>query len=568
MTKEFLGDLPARYCRPRTGLKPGWCCGVTHALKARALSNPRRLLASIPAIIKRNPRSSAQRDYLIAAAAVLAALVLRLLFDPWLHNIDAYTTFILAVVFSSLFTRVGSTVFAALLGAGAAYFCFVPPRYRWGFAGTSDAAGFLLYLLVAGGVLLLAHARNRAVERMESNMAELEESEARFRMLADNMAQLAWMADGKARRFWYNRRWLEYTGMSFEQAQGNGWRKAQHPDHVERVVAGMQHSWDTGKPWEDTFPLHGVDGAYRWFLSHAIPIHNASGQVVRWFGTNTDITERIQVEKALRRSEKLAVAGKLAASVAHELNSPLEAAVNLAFLARSEPGDAARSLYLEGVEQELKRASILANRTLSFYRDIRSGAVAIGEVVPEVASVFQAQCLQRRIEIVSEISPDASVNVSRGELRQVIVNVLSNAIDAIGRDGVIRVRAATRGSAGEGKRKVHLIIADSGCGISPLYRDRIFDPFFTTKGSVGSGLGLWVTKDIVLKHGGAISVRSRSSAGPTGTSVLISFPAQTAAQAAVQGVAQPAPKSRQELLDMKKVAPVSNPEREVSGQSA
>lgn len=564
MNCKIFTDLPALHCRCPHRAGVGWFSAVNRVLKPRVRSYTRKISLIIRAAIRKNPRNTALRDYLIATAAVLAALVLRLLIDPWLRNTDAYTTFFLAVVFSSLFTRVGSSVYAALLGACAAYFCFVPPRYRWGFAGTSDAAAFLLYLVAAGGVLLLAHARNRAKERMESNMAALEESETRFRMLADNMAQFAWMADEKGRRYWYNLRWLEYTGIPLEQAQGNGWRKAQHPDHVERVSARMQHSWDTGEPWEDTYPLLGADGHYRWFLSRAVPIHNASGQVVRWFGTNTDVTDRVDVENALRRSEKLAAAGKLAASVAHELNSPLGAAVNLAFLARSEPNDATRSLYLEGVERELKRASILANRTLSFYRDMRSGAAAVREVAAEAASVFQSQCLQRRIKIVFEIGHDASVNVSRGELSQVIVNLLSNAIDAIGSDGMIRVRAAARGAAGEGRRKVHLIVADSGCGIDPQYRDRIFDPFFTTKGTVASGLGLWVTKDIVLKHGGAISVRSRFGAGRTGTTVLISLPAQAAAHSS----AEPALEPVQELPVIAKAAAVSGAQHEVSSQSA
>ncbi len=137
----------------------------------------------------------------------------------------------------------------------------------------------------------------RARRRVE---AALRESEERFRALADHMAQLAWMADEHGRTFWFNRRWLEYTGISLEEAQGWGWRKAHHPEHVERVTAKISRCFRTGEEWEDTFPLRGRDGSYRWFLSRALPIRDEAGRVTRWFGTNTDISAQREAERALR----------------------------------------------------------------------------------------------------------------------------------------------------------------------------------------------------------------------------------------------------------------------------
>jgi PAS domain S-box-containing protein len=133
--------------------------------------------------------------------------------------------------------------------------------------------------------------------------AALRESEERFRTLADNIAQFAWMADEQGWIFWYNRRWFEYTGTSLEEMQGWGWQKVHHPEHVGRVVEKIRYSFATGEAWEDTFPLRGKDGQYRWFLSRAIPIRDADGKVLRWFGTNTDITEQRQAEQAVRESE-------------------------------------------------------------------------------------------------------------------------------------------------------------------------------------------------------------------------------------------------------------------------
>src|SRR6516165_1401414 len=136
-----------------------------------------------------------------------------------------------------------------------------------------------------------------------ANANALRESEARFRELADNISQFAWTADATGWRYWYNKRWYDYTGTTLEEMQGWGWQKVHHPEHVDRVVQRIRHSFETGTPWEDTFPLRGRDGNYRWFLSRALPIRNEAGEVVRWFGTNTDVTEQIEAEQALRESE-------------------------------------------------------------------------------------------------------------------------------------------------------------------------------------------------------------------------------------------------------------------------
>jgi len=129
---------------------------------------------------------------------------------------------------------------------------------------------------------------------------KLEESERQFRMLANNIPQLAWMADRDGSIFWYNDRWFDYTGTTLEEMRGWGWTSVHHPDHVERVTARIQQSWDTGIEWEDTFPLRSRDGEYRWFLSRAKPLLDEQGQVWRWFGTNTDITQQRESEQKIQ----------------------------------------------------------------------------------------------------------------------------------------------------------------------------------------------------------------------------------------------------------------------------
>lgn len=146
------------------------------------------------------------------------------------------------------------------------------------------------------GVLMDITARKEAERAAERSAAE-------FEALAENVSQLAWMAEPDGHIFWYNRRWYEYTGTTLEEMKGWGWQKVHHPDHIERVTAKWREHLDRGERWEDTFPLRSVHGEFRWFLSRAEPIRDSSGAIVRWFGTNTDVTEQIETAEALTRSE-------------------------------------------------------------------------------------------------------------------------------------------------------------------------------------------------------------------------------------------------------------------------
>ncbi|HEX8106659.1 MAG TPA: ATP-binding protein, partial [Kofleriaceae bacterium] len=150
---------------------------------------------------------------------------------------------------------------------------------------------------------MVARASAAIVQHMLRDQArraseQLAEQERQFRALADNIPQLTWMADAAGQRYWYNRRWYEYTGNTHEEMQGSGWQKLHHPDHSQRVYQRWMRAVELGEPWEDIFPLRGADGIYRWFLSRAVPIRDASGAIERWFGTNTDVTVRRFLDNA------------------------------------------------------------------------------------------------------------------------------------------------------------------------------------------------------------------------------------------------------------------------------
>ncbi|WP_170162326.1 PAS domain S-box protein [Caldimonas tepidiphila] len=156
----------------------------------------------------------------------------------------------------------------------------------------------------AGGRIVHWYGTMEDIDDRKQAEFALRISEERFRELADNISQLAWTADGDGWVYWFNRRWYDYTGLTEEQALGWGWKQLHHPEHHERVMAGIRHSWDSGEAWEDVFPLRGRDGSYRWFLSRATPVRASDGSVLRWCGTHTDVTDQRAAEAALRRSEE------------------------------------------------------------------------------------------------------------------------------------------------------------------------------------------------------------------------------------------------------------------------
>ena len=165
---------------------------------------------------------------------------------------------------------------------------------------------------------------SRAVASERRAAHERRVQESRFRTLANAIPQLAWMADTSGSIHWYNERWYDFTGTRFEEMQGWGWQKVHHPDHVQRVTERIQRSFDTGEPWEDTFPLRGRDDEYRWFLSRAVPLRDDSGNIVGWLGTNTDVTERIQQTQRQRTLAETAIRINSSLSVAEPVQTILQ----------------------------------------------------------------------------------------------------------------------------------------------------------------------------------------------------------------------------------------------------
>lgn len=258
------------------------------------------------------------------------------------------------------------------------------------------------------------------------------------------------------------------------------------------------------------------------------PVKDQEGRIVGAAKIARDITERKKAEQSLLVSERLAAVGRLAATVAHEINNPLEAVTNLVYLAKmsSPPGELLK--YLSTAEEQLNCISHLTRQTLGFYRET-SGArrVRLSEIITSLASVFASRARNRRISLVQEIDENTEIVAVPGEIRQVIANLVSNSIDAIPGAGSVRIRVSpSRRWTGNCEGGVRITIADDGAGIPREARGRLFEPFFTTKRDVGTGLGLWVCKTIVNNHRGTIQVHSSTTRGKSGTAVSVFLPCE------------------------------------------
>jgi signal transduction histidine kinase len=262
------------------------------------------------------------------------------------------------------------------------------------------------------------------------------------------------------------------------------------------------------------------------------PIRNEKGQLVGASAISRDISQQKRTEEALRRNERLATAGRLTAAIAHEIRNPLEALINLVYLARRDA--AGRDEYLRLAEQEIGRLDSIAQQALGFVRETTAPEqLDPARLIDEVLQLYMRKLQQNNITIDKRTQENVEILGFPGELRQLFSNLILNAMESMKDGGRLRVRVArTHEWSGEQRPGVRVTVADTGSGIAPLALPHIFEPFFTTKKENGTGLGLWLAYGIVQKHSGWIRVASRTSAG-SGT-VFVVFLPESPAMAAIQ----------------------------------
>jgi PAS domain S-box-containing protein len=638
------------------------------------------------------------------------------------------------------------------------------------------------------------HRKNRQLERLNRELEQrvterteqLHESELQFRTLANSIPQLAWMADAQGSIFWYNQRWYDFIGTLPEEIPTWGWRSVQHPDYADRVIQQLERSRKAEEPWEDTFPLLSKEGEYRWFLARAVPIRDSQGNLVRWFGTGTDIsgqiaaeeqirnlnsqlqervaeleaimqvlpvgvavsqnpestvvtanlalsdllgvkpgeniatridpasadafeiykegrpiasadhpllwsartgqqsgsleleiqrsdgeliylqssasplfnqngnvrgavgafinvtdrkrledllreradllelatdaivvrdmkgdllfwnsgaetlygwrreeilgksihqvlqtrfpkgfsevenalaqtgkwngnliqftrdgqevtvacrkalkadgnaileinrdiTAQLKAEDALRKTERLAAMGRVAGIIAHEINNPLEAITSAFYLLRDHPSLDEEARYLAKLgEEELLRVAHITRQTLGFYRESKHPVeVSISTLLDEILELQTRRMEFNNISLNKQYRSKGTIWGFPVELKQVFLNLIGNAVQAMPEGGTLRLHVFESSWQRHQRPEVCISICDTGTGIDPENAKHLFEPFFTTKSTKGTGLGLWISKGIIQKYGGAIRFRSASLTGRNITCFQVRLP--------------------------------------------
>ena len=384
-------------------------------------------------------------------------------------------------------------------------------------------------ILAALGLLLLAYRILREMNLREKHGAEIREREEWFRVTLTSIGDAVIATDRQGIVTFVNPVAAQLTGTNFAQAKARPiqeifpiFHEYTHQVSENPVKKVLEQGKIVGLANHTV--LRHRDGSLTPIEDSAAPIRNDNGDVVGVVLVFRDATYHRKSQEVLRKAEKLAAAARLAATVAHEINNPLEAVGNLIYLAKAAPEMPTEAMQqLSLAEQELARVSHLTRQTLGFYRESSAAvSVEVPTLIESVLALYSNKFNTKNITVVRDFGECPPIQVVRGEMNQVVANLISNAADAVSNNGVITIRLACKENT-DGL-VVHLVVEDDGPGVTEENAQRIFEPFFTTKKDVGTGLGLWVVKEIVERHGGAVGVNSHDGNGSHGAIFTVQLP--------------------------------------------
>jgi PAS domain S-box-containing protein len=354
----------------------------------------------------------------------------------------------------------------------------------------------------------------------------LRSSEERLQFALETASLGTWSYDASTNLSTGDPTMLHMFGSSQSAGDFNYWIQFVHPDDRELVGAQFRAATSHHTPYESEYRiLRPTDGEVRWIRSRGRALQEPD-RPFRMVVIVEDITERKRTETALLRTEKLAAVGRLASSIAHEINNPLESVTNLLFLAKSSAIDPQALEYLTLAEQELSRASAITTQTLRFHRQSsRPVHVTVDDLLGNVLAILRGRFLNANVTLDVRKRTNRTILCFDGEIRQVIYNLLVNAADAMhDRGGRLLLRAREAHHHPTDRPGLVLTVADTGSGMSPETLSRLFEPFYSTKGVAGTGLGLWISKEIIDRHQGVLRVRSSQHPTHSGTVFTIFLP--------------------------------------------
>ncbi len=391
-------------------------------------------------------------------------------------------------------------------------------------------------ILASVVLVLLAFYILREMAERENHAMEIREREEWFRVTLGSIGDAVIATDEKGLVIFINPVAETLTGINLAQARGRQISQVfpifnEHSRKpVENPVAKVLELGHVMGLANHTV-LQRSDGTLIPIEDSAAPIYDDARKLRGVVMVFRDVTGEKQAEEVMRKAEKLAAAGRLAATMAHEINNPLEAVSNLIYIVKSSAGlsDEVRG-YLNMAEQELDRVSHITRQTLGFYRDTSiPEPVHMQAVVDSVLRLYSNKLKSKNITVELDGADCPPIHGLQGEMKQLIANLVSNAADAVGENGKIVI------SVRPGENGVTVQVADSGPGVPAETRPHIFEPFFTTKQDVGTGLGLWVSKEIAERHGGSINIASESN-GLGGAIFVVYLPFEDRSETASSGV--------------------------------
>ncbi len=406
---------------------------------------------------------------------------------------------------------------------------------------------------LVAGVRSALRARSRqydvraTIEDLRQASLALQESEERNRLILQSTRDCIKLLDLQGRLLTMNAEGQERFAIAdFSLVRDRSWFDFWLPPYRQLAVAALAEAVDGGAGrFEGEF--RRADGEFSWWDVSVTPVRSPDGSLMHLLVVSRETTARKRAERALIESEKLAAVGRLAASISHEINNPLEAVTNLIYIVS---GDSSLSpetrAYLAMADRELARVSQIAGQTLRFHRQAtRPRSLTTRELLDPVLALYQGRLLNSGISIDLEVRDLDELTCYEGEIRQVLNNLVGNAVDAMrASGGRLRIRAQSARDWVHDRLGARITIADTGHGMPPEVANRIFDAFYTTKGINGNGLGLWISQGIVEKHHGRLRVRSRCNtrvrelqaagtepglgdkAAPSGTVFSLFLPAQ------------------------------------------
>jgi PAS domain S-box-containing protein len=361
----------------------------------------------------------------------------------------------------------------------------------------------------------------RSVAERRRTTRELRDSQQRLASIYNTSLEYIGILNPQGILLDCNRASLEFAGNTRENLIGQAFWDCPWFSYTEGMPAFVKAAVEraaAGEAMRTEMALVRPSGEVTYFDFSLTPVLDSDGRVLHIVPESRDITELKQAENALLRSEKLAAVGRLAASIAHEINNPLEAITNLLYLAKIGTSLESVHKYVDSAAHELGRVSAIANQTLRFHKQsMKPEPIQPAELVQTVLSIYEGRLRTSGISVEVRHDVRHPIVCFAGDVRQVLSNLIGNAIDAISTGGQLRIRSHIGRDWRTGRAGVIFAVADSGNGIASGDLKKIFEPFFSTKGNEGNGLGLWVSQEIVSRHGGSLRVRSSVRREQSGT---------------------------------------------------